>query len=311
MKSYPIDRSPLFGLENKRRLAELLGLQRAELTRLLARADTDYVIGAVPKADGSMRTTETPKPELKQVQKQLLRLLSRIEYPSYLHSGVKGRSYRTNAAEHVGNGAVAKIDMKKFFPSTKFEHVKRGFRNAFHCSPDVAYVISKLCTCSGHVPTGSPISCLIAYYAHKGLFDALFNICARKGWKLTCYVDDLAISGPGVNRKSLLSIKRAAKPSGLILHKEAVYSRHSPKLITGNIVHGSTIRLPNRRQRAIYEGLSSLRVKAIEDPSQLDRELRCIRGRVNEAALVDASFKNRRHWLVSMISEYEVALTAA
>lgn len=305
MKCYPIESSPLFKLENKRRLAQLLRLERKAMTALLARADDNYTVGSVPKPDGTMRDTETPKADLKHVQKRLLRLLSRIQYPAYLHSGVKGRSYRTNATEHAGNGAVAKIDMKKFFPSTTFEHVKRGFRNAFQCSPDIAYVIARLCTYGGHVPTGSPISCLIAYYAHKQLFDALFVICTRKGWKLTCYVDDLTISGPGVNRKSLVSIRRAAIPSGLILHKEAVYAKDAAKLITGNIVQGASVKLPNRRRRAIYDGLSILRSEHLGDTLQLDRELRSLKGRINEAALVDTSFRNRRDWLLKMVSDIE------
>jgi hypothetical protein len=308
MKSYPIEQSPLFRLANKRRFAELIGLDLKSLKQILSTGSANYYLGSVPKADGTSRTTETPKSALKRVQKKFLRLLSRVETPGYLHSGVRGRSYMTNAsvhaAAHPGGFAVAKIDIKKFFPSTTFEHVKRGMRETFQCSPDIAYLIAKLCTYETHVPTGSPISCLAAFYAHKTLFDALFAIARKKGWTLTCYVDDITISGRNVNRKSLLFVKRAVAASGLALHKERVYSNAAPKLITGNVVCGINVKLPNRRQRAIYEGFSSLREKVQNyNPVQFDAEVNSMKGRINEAAHLDQSFRARKTWLLKTLSE--------
>src|SRR3954465_10621132 len=140
MKSYPAKLSPFFGLSNRRKLAELIGLDRKRLKELLSAGKANYYVGSVPKSDGSKKPTQTPKPNLKKVHKILFRLLSRVATPVYLHSGVKGRSYITNASAHAsahtGEFAVAKIDIKKFFPSTTFEHVKCGIRKAFQCSPD-------------------------------------------------------------------------------------------------------------------------------------------------------------------------------
>jgi hypothetical protein len=288
-KKYPIDRSPLYGLQKRARLARLLRIDLKDLKHLLAGND-NYRVFERPKRDGGARQVEDPKETLKLLHRRFLWILSRVETPGYLHSGVKGRSYVSNSRQHIGPHPVAKIDIRKFFPATTFDHVKRGFAKAFGCSPDVAYLIARLCTFQNHLPTGSPMSVLVAYYAHKRMFDSLFRISARRGWTLTCYVDDITISGLGVNRFSLVAIRKEIGAAGLSCHKgkERIYAKDEPKLVTGVIVDASGVKLPNTRQRAIFDKLSRFRAETAPEPKgMLARELA---GRANEAAQVDARF---------------------
>ena len=162
MKRYPLTASRLYALNSKKRLANLLGIELTALRRLVARTD-NYRVFPIQQSNGKNRTVEEPKPEIKQTQSRLADLLSRIEPPSYLHSGTKGRSYVTNAAAHVARGPVIKTDLSKFYPTTTHRHVFVGLLREFKCSGDVAKLIADLCTYHGHVPTGSPVSMLIAF----------------------------------------------------------------------------------------------------------------------------------------------------
>jgi hypothetical protein len=120
----------------------------------------------VVRKDGSPRMAEVPNSDLRAIHKRLLDIVSRVFVPSYLHCSVKRRSYITNAAAHVGKGATSMLDLRHYYPSTTFSHIFGTFRNTFVCSEDVAYVLAKLCSYKGHLPTGSCISARLAYYAH-------------------------------------------------------------------------------------------------------------------------------------------------
>lgn len=299
-KQYLVNQSPLFRLPSKAKLARLLDIDLKELRNVLSNTD-NYRLGRVPKGDGSFRQIEEPKLVLKKLHKRLFRLLRRIELPGYLHSGTKGRSYITNASQHIGNTGLAKIDIKKFFPSTSFDHIKRGFAKTFECSLDVAYLIARLCTYDQHLPTGSSISCLMAYFAHKRMFDRIFQIASKRGWTITCYVDDITISGEGVDRRSLVAIKHEITRAGLSYHKERVFAPSKPKLVTGVINDGNELKLPNVRQRAIYDGLTSL--GATSDAKARNILAQGLSGRANEAAQVDQRFRSRLPWLHAVINQ--------
>jgi Peduoviridae polymerase len=170
LKRYPIRESRLYCLKSKKRLAGLLNIELSALRKLVSQ-DDNYRKFSILQSNGKARIVEEPKAELKQVHSRLLKLLSRLEPPPYLHSGTKRRSYVTNAAAHVGKLRIVKTDIFKFYQSTTHHQVFVGLLREFKCSGDVAKLIADLCTYEGHVPTGSPVSMLIAFYAHKQVFD--------------------------------------------------------------------------------------------------------------------------------------------
>jgi hypothetical protein len=163
---YLLNQSPLYKLHSRRKLADLLGLTIQELNQMTAAQDSLY--NRFPKiieknGQKKKRDIERPKPKLRQIQKRLVHLLDRIQPPDYLHSGFRGRSYVSNALRHDCKSRVAKIDIKKFFPSAYAGYVYRSFMDIFECSPDVAAVIARLTTAFGHLPTGGNSSTMISF----------------------------------------------------------------------------------------------------------------------------------------------------
>ena len=290
IKRYPLKASRLYGLESKKRLANLLEIELAPLRRLVARTD-NYRVFPIRQGNGKSRIVEEPKREIKQIQSRLADLLSRIEPPSYLHSGTKGRSYVTNAAAHVARGPVIKTDLSKFYPTTTHHHVFVGFLREFRCSGDVARLIADLCTYSGHVPTGSAVSMLIAFYSHKQIFDQLDRRLEARGIRLTVYVDDLTMSGASVNRSDLCPVMKSFKSVGLLCHKTRVFRRHSPKLVTGTIVTDHGLRLPNQGHLRISESFKCLNEASSHEELQAIAER--LLGQINEAAVIEERSKAR------------------
>jgi hypothetical protein len=287
-KIYPINQSRLYRLNSKGRLAELLGIERAKLVAL-AKQPAPYRVFALQE-NGKQRTIEEPRGELRRVHSRLLTLLSRIESPPYLYSGVKGRCYVSNAREHAGRGRILKTDISKFYPSTTHHHVFTGFLREFCCAGDVAKLLADLCTYQGHVPTGSPISMPAAFLAHKHVFDSLYIRMLRQDIKMTVYVDDITLSGRNLMRLHFCPIKNAFLNIGLRVHKTR-FSRNRPASVTGTIVKGEQLLLPNRRHEHIVENIRSL-ASHVHNPQRL-LVAATVCGQVNEAANVDERCRAR------------------
>ena len=60
-------------------------------------------------------------------------------------------------------------------------------------SPDVAKLLSDITTLN-YIPTGSPSSQILAYFAYEEMFINMFNVSQEFNCKMTLYVDDLTFS---------------------------------------------------------------------------------------------------------------------
>ena len=129
-----------------------------------------------------------------------------------------------------------------------------------HCSRDVAGLLTRISTCHDHVPTGSCLSQIIAFYAHYTMFEEIHYLTSSLGLKMTCYVDDIAISGKNANKAVLYEVRGILKRRGLRSHpkKESVFRRRVPKEITGSMVLDDRLKLPNRKHQKIHDEITSI-----------------------------------------------------
>ena len=132
--SYPLEQSPLFRLQSKKKLAELLGLELRELVQLAAIKE-NYIKFTSVSSSGRPRDIQQPLPRLNRIHVRLFDLLRRIQPPAYLKSGVRGESQITNAAAHVNDSRGFKFDIKNFFPI--LEMIETVAIGGFHfCFPN-------------------------------------------------------------------------------------------------------------------------------------------------------------------------------
>lgn len=258
-KTYPLNQSPLYKLKSRRKLACQFDLTLGELERLAKRTD-NYRVFTIGKGTPKSRQVEVPKPHLERVHRRLFSLLSRITPPPYLHSGVRGRSYITNANAHLTSTRLVTLDIRKFFPSTLGWHVFEFFHEVMHCSRDVSGLLAALVTIDDHVPTGSCISQAMAFYAHYEMFEEIWSLSKSLALVMTVYVDDVAISGDKANRSTLYKVRGILKKRGLQspARKEFVYDIGYPKRVTGSIIANGALRLPNRKHKQIHAEIISL-----------------------------------------------------
>jgi len=291
-KRYLLDQSPIYKLKSRRQLAALFDMPLNDLERLAKRPD-NYRIFTIGKDKGKSRKVEAPKARLERVHLRLFHLLTRIQPPSYLHSGVKGRSYISNAKAHIGSSRLISLDIRKFFPSTLGWHVFEFFHEVMHCSKDVAGLLTALSTVENHVPTGSCLSQTIAFYAHYRMFEEICALTESLGLTMTCYVDDIAISGEKANRAALYKVRGVLRKRGLESprKKEHVYDTGHPKVVTGSIVVNQGLRLPNRKHKNIHE--ESERILKLDDSDEKVKLLEVAIGRAVAGSQSDPALSQR------------------
>jgi RNA-directed DNA polymerase len=255
-----LEQCHLYGVKSTHLLAKKLGMTLSDLERIANTAQ--YRIFNLKKGN---RRVEEPAPALQALHRKIHRYLARVSTPDYLHSTIKGRSYVTNARAHLRQGSMIKIDVKKFYPSVPQRRVMKFFRDYMMCAGDVAGLLAKLICLDGRLPTGSAASPMISYYSFKPMFDEIFALTQSHNLTMTCYVDDLTISGRGANRALLNEVRKIIAGYGLKSHKAKFFQQNSYKEVTGVMLKNGRIDLPFQRWKAIRESIKTLKSAETND----------------------------------------------
>lgn len=251
-----------------------------------------YVRFTLPKRNGGRRVILAPKPELKQLQEQILRdLLARLPVHSQAHGFVNGRSIVTNARPHVGQNYVLNLDLKDFFPTITYARV-RGLFLALGYPYAVASSLALLCTADErqpgeyadwytgrilkvyisqgmrHLVQGAPTSPAISNLIARRLDARLHGLARSLGFTYTRYADDLTFSGP--DRDKALRIldvaQRIIGDEGFVVNQEKtrLYPQSTRQVVTGIVVndHLATPRQLRRRIRAILHNARRTGIEA-------------------------------------------------
>lgn len=171
-------------------LARRLGMNAEALRRAVPR----YREFTIAKRDGGRRRILAPQPELKSLQRRILRrVLGRLKSHPAAMGFERGRSIVTNALAHQGQAVVARMDVKDFFGTTRTSRVQRYFRLIGWNRP-AARLLTRLCTHEGGLPQGAPTSPRLSNLVNYPLDARISAVAARLGGVYTRYADDVTIS---------------------------------------------------------------------------------------------------------------------
>jgi RNA-directed DNA polymerase len=260
----------------QRTIAELerrLGVGAPELRRAAGR----YHEYTVPKRTGGRRKIAAPEPELKRIQRLILRrVLRRLRAHAAAMAFERGRSIVTHAAAHASKAVVVRIDVKDFFGSLRADQVRSYFR-AIGWDDAAADLLTDLCTHRGSLPQGAPTSPRLANLLSHRLDARLSALARNLGAAYTRYADDITYSFEADDGAAVHTLVRVTglvlKDAGLTMHmkrKLRVRRRHQQQLVTGLVVNEG-VRLPRRTRRwlrAVRHHLSTGR-EATLSPDQL------------------------------------------
>ena len=120
----------------------------------------------------------------------------------------------------------------------------------------MASLLTDITTHNGKIPTGSPTSMMLAYYAYEDMFAGIIESNKKYDCISTVYVDDITASSQNAFNKSTLSydISQALNRYGhkLKSKKTRHYTPKKHKLVTGTVVTpDNMLDVPNSLQKDV------------------------------------------------------------
>jgi RNA-directed DNA polymerase len=279
------------------------------------------------KRSGGIRLIESPKTDLKEVQRRILSgILDRIPAHPAVHGFVKGRSIVTFAAPHAGRDILLQLDLRDFFPAFPAARVQALFRTLGYPEP-VADRLGGLCTnatprdiwktrpidldpmswhdtqamyARRHLPQGAPTSPALANLTAYRLDCRLTGLAKTAGAVYTRYADDLAWSGGAVFARSV--DRFAAHAAAIAIEEGFSVNQHKTRMMRQGVRQQLAGIVVNRKvglPRVVLERLEAILTNCLRrGPESQNREMvpdfrAHLGGRVAFVEMVDA-VKGRR-----------------
>lgn len=283
---YPFDQCALYKCTTKRSLYEYLKVDSFEMHAILKTMHYNEFTRPKKNSD-ELRTITAPSKALKGIQRRILSLLQRVKRPEWLMSGELGKNYITNVEFHRGNDYCLTIDISKFYDNCTREYVYCFFKNKLKCNSDVAKILTDLSTYQDGIPTGTPVSQMLAYYAYEDMFVEIYDFATLNGLKFSLYVDDMTFSSENNfnSRRVTYKIKKILNRYGHTLKtkKTHYYSKHNSKLVTGVIITSNKLlSTPNSRRKKIID-----EVNTINDENFDEKKALSLLGKVSAARQIE------------------------
>lgn len=136
-------------------------------------------------------------------------LLPRLIPMPYSFGCIRGRSIKDNALAHRSSVFACTLDIADFYPTITNKRVYRLFSHSFCCSPDVARILTKLCTYRYRLALGLMTSPILADQVLSTVDKRIAGACQKCGITYTRFVDDVTLSaGFNITSGSFLSLIR-------------------------------------------------------------------------------------------------------
>lgn len=176
------------------RLARCVGLEASQLGDLVWGRRFYYRPSLLTKPDGRQRRILAPSPELKALQKALLKnYLCRLPVHPAATAYRPRASIVNNARKHVGQALVLTVDLADFFESTSAQRV-RAFFVSQGWQGAALETLMRLCVYRNGLPQGAPTSPCLSNLVNLELDQSLADLAQLSGARYTRYGDDLTFS---------------------------------------------------------------------------------------------------------------------
>lgn len=238
-------------------LAKILKTPKKILTYILykKKVENSYTTFSVHKKSGGQRNINVPSKELKDVQRNIVKVIltqqNIFQFKNNIKSNIshaftKDKSIITNAEIHKNKRFVLNIDLEDFFKSFHFGRVQGYFeKNKSYLFPkNIATVLAQLTCYNGSLPQGAPSSPIITNLICNILDMKLLKIAKKYKLDYSRYADDLTFSTNNKNfdKKSeefFNQLEIIIKQSGFKINpqKTRLQFKQSRQIVTGLVVN--------------------------------------------------------------------------
>lgn len=227
----------------------------------------DYTVHRIPKKSGGMRVLHEPKPELKALQKRVLRWMQArgLGGGSRSHAYERGRSIATHASLHVGKRVVMRLDLKDFFGTTTDSMVRRALVMVDLEMKQVQEIV-EICSLDGVLPQGAPTSPILANIAAKQMDLRLAKLAESRKAVYSRYADDLTFSSDDNHLNGLIpAIDVIVSACGYRLNrKKTLVMRSGRRQSVTGLVINRDLNAPRNLRRNLRAQLHNLKCALLD-----------------------------------------------
>lgn len=291
-------------------LSKDLGFSAKALYSVSNHIHSHYRCTKIMKNNGECRELSVPDDFLKAIQRKIVeKLLVYEEVSVYAGAYRYGTSIVKNAAPHLNNNTVLKLDIRRFFDHIIYPLVKEKVFVKEKYSEKNRILLSLLCLHRDALPQGAPTSPIISNIIMKDFDDTVGRWCRNKKIVYTRYCDDMTFSGDFAPGEVVSFVKNELGKMGFYLNrkKTAVIHNGQKKVVTGVVVNdklNTPLAYRKKLRQELYYckkyGVAS-HIKhnnlKISEPDYINKLL----GRVNYVLSVDRDnkeMKEYKNWLL-------------
>ncbi|HKR82430.1 MAG TPA: reverse transcriptase domain-containing protein [Candidatus Saccharimonadales bacterium] len=161
----------------------------------------------IAKSSGGRRKIVVPNPELHEWLQAANKVLNALhkKWPTFMHGGIKKRSYVSYAEPHVGHRCVITVDIRSCFDSINVRHITVSLQAMLGIDEEVALSLAKKLCFQGYVAQGFSTSNFVCNLYLLRSLTVLQQHFSGQGLTFSNYVDDIAISGVITNAGSVIN----------------------------------------------------------------------------------------------------------
>jgi retron-type reverse transcriptase len=191
----------------------------------------------IPKASGGVREITAPLPELRNAQREALKIITKqckFLPHNAAHGFTKNRNPKTALQVHQANKSkwFLKMDIKDFFPSCTSTALRNTLSKVypFYQLDNIHRIaLVALATKNGRLPQGSPLSPLLANMIMVPVDIILTQYCKENKLIYTRYADDIMISS-----------REHFNPGRVIIEVQTILEQHGFQLNQDKSRYGSS-----------------------------------------------------------------------
>lgn len=193
-------RPELLCIRQEKHLAKLLDLDVGALRSLVESVGSycEELLLLDPRKPNKERQVLNVKGDLRRAQQRILKriLLPKLIPSDHSFGGIRDRHIKMNVERHLRSQFAFSCDITEFYPTIHSSRVYRFFTDGQECSPDVARLLTRLCTYDYHLALGLITSPLLADQLLKPIDKRIASLAESHNLEYTRYVDDITLSGP-------------------------------------------------------------------------------------------------------------------
>ncbi len=306
-----LDEKGLPVISSPKHFSMLVGMDHNYICSMAYSPKSFYREFFIEKSNGDKRKISEPLPDLKFVQKWILKnILEKTKVSRYAKAYIPNCSVKQNAKFHRKQRIVLSMDIKNFFPSIKIKSIVELFKS-FGYLNDVACFLAYLCCYNYCLPQGAPTSPYLSNLRLLGFDKKIVDFTNPRKIRYTRYADDITLSGDFNPHEIIKTVSDLVIAEGFSINtkKTRVAYGNARQEVTGVVVN-EKLQIPRTERKKIRQEVYYINKYGLDSHLSYLKETRVhylnhLLGKLNFALYINPMDKELKRYSNQLLALYK------